>query len=482
MRNRSVPGLVLVSVLCAGCGVQELPPQGVSSSTSDTKPVWQALGLDQSYAYLSEEDFMAHGQMLALPDGGTSLINLAEASPGGAFDPREAEQISPEKLGYDAEWFVERYPFYELDWDITGLRLKSLNPMADQYPWLIIINGGSVNFYDYLMAPINQPGWAQYLAQVMNVMIVTIPGNFRYGGWIEPPVDRQAAYLLDQELSDDEAKVRNSIFTNRLILEGLKRLILKHTDGEILIIGHSTSGELAFLAQEEPALRARLNGRFLGWGSGGPARIQGIREHKNPGHTNYSQGAFSLSEYPPVWQMSVRSAEEFVQSDYVGPLNPYVAEDLDYDAAALRWYEEEYVTHPWFKQPLQNLEHGARIDLKGKVELEIQQVLADVGNPWGIDIEDVAEDLYATHFVRMDGFHTMVWVVANYDRNHWLPEAPDESWEVFIADEFRQVLPDAEVRILVLDLLMTHVGNLELPKELAGVFVETVKWMTREVM
>ena len=180
--------------------------------------------------------------------------------------------------------------------------------------------------------------------------------------------------------------------------------------------------------------------------------------------------------------MSVRSAEEFVQSDYVGPLNPYVAEDLDYAAAALRWYEEEYVTHPWFKQPLQNLEHGARIDLKGKVELEIQQVLADAENPWKIDIEDVAEDLYATHFVRMDGFQTMVWVVANYDRNHWLPEAPDESWEVFIADEFRQVLPDAEVRILVLDLLMTHVGNLELPKELAGVFVETVKWMTREVM
>ena len=77
MRNRSVPGLVLVSILCAGCGAEEFPPQGVSSPTSDTRPVWQALALDQSYAYLPEEDFMAHGQILALPDGGTSLINLA---------------------------------------------------------------------------------------------------------------------------------------------------------------------------------------------------------------------------------------------------------------------------------------------------------------------------------------------------------------------------------------------------------------------
>ena len=96
--------------------------------------MWQALGLDQSYAYLSEEDFMAHGQMLALPDGGTSLINLAEASPGGAFDPREAEQVPPEKLGYDAEWFVERYPFYGLDWDITGLRFKELEPYGRSAP------------------------------------------------------------------------------------------------------------------------------------------------------------------------------------------------------------------------------------------------------------------------------------------------------------------------------------------------------------
>ena len=482
MRNGSVAALVITSILCAGCGAQDGPPEAVPSAASDPNPVWEALGPNRPYAYLSEQNFMAAGQILSLPDGGANLTDLAKAAPGGAFDPRDVGRLPPEQLGYDAEWFVERYPFYGLEWDITGLRMKSLNLVADQYPWLIIINGGSVNFYDYLMAPINRPGWAQYLAQVMNVMIVTIPGNYRYGGWTEPPAERTAAYLLDQDLSDDEAKVRNAIFTNRLILEGLRRLIVKHTDGEILIVGHSTSGELAFLAQEEPELRARLNGRFLGWGSGGPARIQGIREYKNPGHTNYSRGAFSLSEYPPVWQLSVRSAEEFVESDYVGPLNPYVEDDMDYDAAALRWFEEEYVQHPWFKQPLQNLEHGARIDLKGKVELEIQQLLQDTRNLWKIDIEDVAEDLYSTHFVRMDGFQRMVWVVANYDRNHWVPEAPDESWEVFIADEFRRVLPDATVRILVLDLLMTHVGNLELPKELAGVFVETVKWMTREVI
>ena len=42
-------------------------------------------------------------------------------------------------------------------------------------------------------------------------------------------------------------------------------------DGDILLIGHSTSGEIAMLANNDPELRAKLNGRYFGWGSGGPA-------------------------------------------------------------------------------------------------------------------------------------------------------------------------------------------------------------------
>jgi hypothetical protein len=61
-------------------------------------------------------------------------------------------------------------------------------------------------------------------------MIVTIPGNFKYGGWEQPVADakRQPAYLLDHDLSTDEYELRNAIFTNSLIMQGLKALVTKH--------------------------------------------------------------------------------------------------------------------------------------------------------------------------------------------------------------------------------------------------------------
>src|SRR5262249_60003956 len=90
-------------------------------------------------------------------------------------------------------------------------------------------------------------------------------------------LNRQPAYLLDRDLSIDEYEVRNAIFTNSLILQGLKALVTKHTSGDLLLIGHSTSGELAMLAYEDPELSARLKGRYLGWGSGGPARLELLR-------------------------------------------------------------------------------------------------------------------------------------------------------------------------------------------------------------
>jgi hypothetical protein len=65
-----------------------------------------------------------------LPDGGKTVTDLAQAAPGGAFDPRNLAKIPPSKLGYQADWIVERYKRYGMNWDITGLRLTSLNPDA----------------------------------------------------------------------------------------------------------------------------------------------------------------------------------------------------------------------------------------------------------------------------------------------------------------------------------------------------------------
>src|SRR5438876_9942063 len=235
---------------------------------------------------LAESDWRALGAGLDLPDGGRSITASAGSADGGAFDPRDVARLPAQRLGYKADWIVERFRRYNLDWDITALRLTSLNPEAKNYPWFIIINGGAANFYEFYVDLKNRPGWAQYLAQKLNVMIVTIPGNFKYGGWDEPiqSVNRQPAYLLDRQLSMDESIVRNCLMTNALVFQGVKALIMNHTQGDLLMIGHSTSGELSMLANDDPDLRARLNGRYLGWGSGGPARLDNVREAKEKRH------------------------------------------------------------------------------------------------------------------------------------------------------------------------------------------------------
>ncbi len=429
------------------------------------------------YVALAEAEFRAGGAAIDLPDGGRSVSGLAASAPGGAFDPREVAGISPRELGYKADWVVERFSRYNLDWDITGLRLTSLDSQAEHYPWFIIINGGAANFYEFFVDLKNRPGWAQYLAQKLNVMIVTIPGNFRYGGWREAISDprRQPAYILDRELSSDEYDVRNAIFTNALILQGLKVLVTKHTNGEILFIGHSTSGELAMMAYEDPDLSPRLKGRFLGWGSGGPARVDLLRSVRG------KQVAARAGASPPGGRAAIAELERRDPASYArgysGFLNPLYEPGMSHLEIAGKWLSAEARRRPNFKQQLQNLEHGPDLGQKGWVEDQIEALLKKSGNPWRVPLEDVAGDLFATHYTRMDGFKRMVWTTAHFDRNHWNPEEPMRSVEVFIANEFRSKNPDAEIRLINWDLPLTHYGHLELPRELAAAEFAVVRWL-----
>src|SRR5579862_2974556 len=81
--------------------------------------IWKLLGDDKSvFVTLPEADFRSLGEGFDLPDGGKTVTNLALAAPGGAFDPRDLAKIPAEKLGYKAEWIVERYKRYNMDWDI----------------------------------------------------------------------------------------------------------------------------------------------------------------------------------------------------------------------------------------------------------------------------------------------------------------------------------------------------------------------------
>ena len=186
----------------------------------------------------------------------------------------------------------------------------------------MLFRSGAANLYEFLVDLKNRPGWTKYLAQKLNVMIVTIPGNFKYGGWEQPIADakRQPAYLLDRDLSMDEYEVRNAIYTNSLIMQGLKALVTKHTSGDILLIGHSTSGELSMLAYEDPELSARLKGRYLGWGSGGPARLELLRTVRGKDIRDRA-GASPASGRTPLHILERRDPPSYSRG-YSGFLNP----------------------------------------------------------------------------------------------------------------------------------------------------------------
>ena len=113
------------------------------------------------------------------------------------------------------------------------------------------------------------------------------------------------------------------------------------------------------------------------------------------------------------------------------------------------------------------------------VELEIKRLLAASGNPWGVDFEEVQSELMSTYFTRITGFKKMVWTVGHMDRNHWLPEDPLNSEEVFVANQFRAANPAASVRLIVWDPQMTHYGHLELPKQKAAADYSVIRWLVK---
>jgi hypothetical protein len=464
---------VLIAILFA----QPLLAENKSTPAQLEQKIWNLLDNDKPvFVSLPQDDFMALGEDFILPDGGKTITELAMKAPGSAFDPRDVAKIPAERLGYKADWIVERYKRYNLDWDIPALRLTSLNPDAKKYPWIFIINGGAANFYEFFVDLKNRPGWAQYLAQKLNVMIVTIPGNFKYDGWEEPiqSIKRQPAYLLDRELSMEEYELRNCLLTNSVIMQGLKALIMKHTQGDILIIGHSTSGELAMLANDDAELRARLKGRYMGWGSGGPARLDRIRQVKESTGNNAPLGT-TPGRPRPLSVLTRRDPDSYSRG-YSGFLNPLYEPGMSHYQIAERWLDVEGRRRANFKQQIQDLEHGGDIDQKGRIEFEIESMLKKSGNPWGVNMEDVNKDLFATHYTRMDGYTQMVWTTAHFDRNHWVPEDPMKSVEVFVANEYRARNPKAKVRLINWDLPMTHYGHIELPRQLAAAHYNVVRW------
>jgi len=398
-----------------------------------------------------------------LPDGGRRVAELAASAPGGAFDPRRLENLPPRKLGYQARWHRLRFSHYGLEWDITGLHLVPNEPITG-LPTLALIHGGSANWYEFFVDPLNNPGLGQYVAQKIPVLLITIPGNYRPRGWREPNDRRKPAYLLDRDLSENETRARNAIFTFELIADGVRRLIEKVTVGPVLIVGHSTAGEIQFLLKEK--LRTRLNDLSLGWGTGGPAALRRKWEEETGSRSRQRSRAGALLS---ISALRIRHPREYAE-EYVGPLNPLPGRNKR--EVAENWFEKEGWRRPHFKQVIQDLEHGGEIEHRGEMEKQIRKVLAKARLP--TDADEVVADLFSTMRPGCEGYRRMLWTVAGGDSRHWNTN-PKRARELFIANEFRRCNPAARIRVVVYHLPMTHYGHIEMPRQLAGGLLAAIK-------
>ena len=406
----------------------------------------------------------------SLPDQGRSVRELALAAEGGAFDPAALSQFRPEALGYRASFVATRYQHYGLLWDITGLRLESRSPVTGSRPWVVLVHGGSANFYEFFVTPMNDPGLGQFLAQDLNVLLVTIPGNYRPGGWEEPPEDRSPRYLLDRDLPAEEVALRNAVYTNALVFAGLKNLILEHLVGDLLVVGHSTGGELPFLAAADGVLGPRCRGRFLGWGSGGPSRW---RREWEEATGRRARKLRDLAAYPPVKCLRTRRADGYVRSGYVGPLNPCLGSDPSETAAD--WLARESRRRPNFKQVLQDVEHSGVTEFKERCEREIRQTLQ--GASLRIDPDEVTRDLFGADPSPVVPWERMGWVVGRADRGHWNETREDLAREWFVRDRFARSVPGVTAKVVLVDAPLTHYGHIEAPQQLAAILLRTVNWL-----
>ncbi|HEX7062102.1 MAG TPA: hypothetical protein VF200_09030 [Woeseiaceae bacterium] len=440
-----------------------LAAPALAAGESAEDEVLALLADETPYTVVAPELFARLGW--GLPDGGETAKALADAAPGGAMDPRALAAIPPGTLGYRAAWNEVRFQVYGLDWDITGLQLIPESPVPG-LPGIVIVNGGAANWYEFFFDPLNRPGLGQYLAQKVPVLLVSIPGNYRPGGWTQDHFgERIPAYVLDRDISREESAIRNAVFTFRVVTEGVTALVRKVMDEPYVIVGHSTGGEVQFIVKNSP-LGPAMHGWSLGWGTGGPAGMHAMRAFR---------GTRSADDYQHVARLRARTSEQYSRG-YLGPLNPFWDPGKSRLEMAAEWIGAVQQRRPQFKQPLQDIEHNSAVNLRTHVESQIRATLA--GNSLGIDPDEVCRDLFTPMRSSLAGYRKMIWTTASLDSGHWNAE-PANARELSVAEEFRAANPGIPVRVLLFDVPMTHYGHIEKPRELAGGLLAALRWLSQ---
>ena len=427
--------------------------------------------LDEDKAFHSVDQDVFENLGWDVPDQGRAVKAIADKAPGNAFDPRTLEALDPKTIGYKPTWHEVRYQKYGLDWDITGLHLMPENPVRG-LPTMVIVHGGANNFYNFFVNPLNEPGVGQYLAQKIPVLLVSIPGNYRHGGWLEAPSEREMGYLLDGDMSSDEIKVRNAAYTFQLVMDGVVELIEEAVDGDFVLVGHSTGGELPYMLHGS-RLKDRMHGRILGWATGGTSHLTSMQDRW--GYTR------TAADYPPVDEVRGRPTSDY-SGAYMGPLNPVWDDSKSPEEVAQRWMDElVFQRRPRIKQVLQDVERrGATPGMREGVIKQVHSVLENEGSRYNVDVDAVLADLFAPMRAPLTGYSKIVLTAAEMDTGHWTKDNPEASSTYQVVQELRVYNPDIQVEALMFDLPMTHQGHIERPGQLAGGLFASLIWLLKE--
>ena len=369
-------------------------------------------------------------------------VAFPDPFPRRAFSVKEVEET------------IHRYPDAEhtgelYRWDIHG---RLLTPAKESLPGVavVMIHGGAANECEFLFTPDGpeefvdlsktspstaRVGVAQHIASLgIPVLAVSLPGHYSRKPW--PPIpERRPEFVVGEVLSESELSNRLAVYTFRMCLEAVKKLIeARLPRHDLYIWGHSTGGEYFFL-MEQYGLKNRLVGG-LGFGTGMPAWLRKEWDLAADDKTPEERAA----RFRPIVGLSRRSPKGYVKSGYVGPNQPW--------GSVERWFELENHRRPQFKPFLQDIEHSAYDVLRDEVSKKSRLPDDELFITYNADLK------------RLRG-KRMLHIVGEFDKGHWVDGAEkglEFRREVFALRRFAEY---AEAVRLVVVPRLTHYGHVE---------------------